>query len=258
MQATSVPSMPANTPRSVPEDLVAGEPVADGSLAIFDLDRTLHAGSGLGVLARLAFRRRLIGPGRMARSLIHDVIFQQRGSTDGQISSIAEMALEMAEGVDLAEMEPVIDAAAEQIAQSVRPAMRLLLENHLLAGHYCVLLSASPHQLVERVADLLRVHRGIGTVIDADDGVLTGSIVPPLCYGPGKLERLEHSLGWTPEAPTTNGETLWDHGSTHTYAYADSMSDLPLLESVDSPVVVSPDRPLRKLAEVREWPVIDF
>lgn len=218
------------------------------SLAIFDLDRTLHAGSGLGVLARLAFRRRLIGADRLVRSVLHDVLFRRRGSTDDQISSIAELALEMAGGTALEDLGPIVEAAAEQIACSARPAMKLLVESHLEAGHFCVLLSASPHPLVEQIAAHLGIQRGIGTVIEADSGVLTGKIIPPMCYGSGKLERLDQDLGWRGDA---------EHG-TFTYAYADSLSDLPLLDSVKSPVVVSPDRRLRRLATDRDWPVIDF
>lgn len=219
----------------------------NGSMAIFDLDRTLHAGSGLGVLARLAFRQKLIGPGRLAHSLLHDVVFRQRGSTDGQIGSIAELALEMAEGVRLDELAPVVSEAARSIAHSIRPAMALLLGNHLRAGHYCVVLSASPQPLVEEIARLLGAHRGIGTVIEADAGVLTGSIIQPMCYGQGKLQRLASALSWT-----------GGNGDVHSYAYADSVSDLPLLESVDSPVVISPDRALRAVARSRDWPVLDL
>jgi HAD superfamily hydrolase (TIGR01490 family) len=226
----------------------SSDPVAGGALAIFDLDRTLHAGSGLGVLARLAFRRRLIGPERLVRSLLHDVVFRRRGSTDGHINSIAELALDMAGGTSLLDLEPVVAAAATSIASSVRPGMRLLLDSHLLAGHRCVLLSASPQPLVEQVAWLLGVQQGIGTVIEHDGGILTGRIVQPMCYGEGKLERLDQVIGW--RGHRSDG--------VFSYAYADSMSDLPLLESVSAPVVIAPDRKLRKLASERDWPVIDF
>jgi phosphoserine phosphatase len=39
------------------------------------------------------------------------------------------------------------------------------------------------------------------------------------------------------------------------YAYADSLSDLPMLESVGHPVVVNPDPRLRRVARERRWPV---
>lgn len=241
--------------------------VTPGPLAIFDLDRTLHSGSGLGVLARHAFRSRLIGPHRMVRSLVHDLVFRKRGSTDDHINSIAELALDMAGGVTLTELDPVVRATAEEIALSVRPPMRALLDLHRDAGHYSVLLSASPQVLVEQIADLLEIDRGIGTIIGADEGVLTGSIVPPMCYGPGKIERLVEVVGWPTEDHLRTTNTTKRTGSLdnlssptdgpYTYAYADSMSDLPLLEAVHAPFVVAPDRRLRQLAADRSWPILD-
>ena len=41
-------------------------------------------------------------------------------------------------------------------------------------------------------------------------------------------------------------------------AYSDSHSDLPLLEAVGHPVVVNPDRGLRREAERRGWPIRVF
>jgi phosphoserine phosphatase len=42
------------------------------------------------------------------------------------------------------------------------------------------------------------------------------------------------------------------------YAYADSISDLPMLEAVGRPVAVNPDRRLRSAAEERGWQVRDW
>ena len=41
-------------------------------------------------------------------------------------------------------------------------------------------------------------------------------------------------------------------------AYSDSHTDLPFLEVVGHPVVVNPDRALRRIAAEREWPVLEF
>lgn len=42
------------------------------------------------------------------------------------------------------------------------------------------------------------------------------------------------------------------------YGYSDSITDLPLLETVGNPRVVNPDRALRRIATVRGWPVLSF
>ena len=42
------------------------------------------------------------------------------------------------------------------------------------------------------------------------------------------------------------------------FAYSDSITDLPMLEAVGHPNAVNPDKALRKAAAERGWPVLDF
>ena len=42
------------------------------------------------------------------------------------------------------------------------------------------------------------------------------------------------------------------------FAYSDSVTDVPMLEAVGHPVAVNPDRELRHIAEEREWEIRDF
>ena len=42
------------------------------------------------------------------------------------------------------------------------------------------------------------------------------------------------------------------------YAYSDSITDLPMLEAVGHPYAVNPDRGLRREAANRGWPVLVF
>ena len=42
------------------------------------------------------------------------------------------------------------------------------------------------------------------------------------------------------------------------FAYSDSITDLPMLEAVGNPVVVNPEKELRAVAEEREWPMLEF
>ena len=42
------------------------------------------------------------------------------------------------------------------------------------------------------------------------------------------------------------------------YAYSDSVTDLPMLEAVGHPIAVNPDHALRREAERRGWQIRDF
>ena len=42
------------------------------------------------------------------------------------------------------------------------------------------------------------------------------------------------------------------------FAYSDSITDLPMLEAVGHPVAVNPDRELRAIAAERDWQTLEF
>jgi hypothetical protein len=49
-----------------------------------------------------------------------------------------------------------------------------------------------------------------------------------------------------------------DYDLSKSYAYTDSVTDLPMLEIVGHPTAVNPDADLRRIASERGWPVVDF
>ena len=42
---------------------------------------------------------------------------------------------------------------------------------------------------------------------------------------------------------------------TGSYFYSDSINDLPLLEIVDTPIVIDPDEKLHEVATKRDWEI---
>jgi phosphoserine phosphatase len=78
------------------------------------------------------------------------------------------------------------------------------------------------------------------------DGRFTGDLeIPPLVG--------EARASWLRDYADENGIDL-----ERSYGYADSMSDLPLLEAVGIPVAVNPDVALHRLARARKWPVEEW
>jgi phosphoserine phosphatase len=70
--------------------------------------------------------------------------------------------------------------------------------------------------------------------------------VPPFCFGPYKVQRTKEFL-------ETAG---WEVDFASSFAYADTIYDVPLLESVGNPVAVCPDEELLAHARQRGWPVM--
>ena len=76
-----------------------------------------------------------------------------------------------------------------------------------------------------------------------------GRIAGIPCFHEGKVKRLD---AWLAD----RGESLSEFAES--YFYGDSQSDVPLLEKVTNPVVVSPDDGLAQLARERGWPIISL
>lgn len=211
-------------------------------VALFDLDRTLLRGSSLVALGRALLDAGVVPRRTIAGAAVRDLAYRRRGATDRQVARVRDQALAAVAGVRRDDLLDVAHRVVPHLVRSVSPAARSLVERHQQAGDFCVVLSASPQELVEALAHRLGIPRGIGTRGEVRDGVLTGRLDGPFCYGAGKLARLSLALG--------------EVDLPRAWAYADSASDLPVLRSSGHPVAVNPDRTLAREAAVRGWPVL--
>ena len=212
------------------------------AVAIFDLDRTLLPGSSLMELGRALADRRVIRRTTVARHALKAAVFARRGLPDARIGRLRESLLAAAADRDQEQLVSIAREVGPDIASTAHPAARWLVDRHRAAGDVCVVLSASPQELVEVVGAALGADRAVGTRTEVVDGRLTGRLDGPFCHGPGKLERLQAELGPVDLAGAA--------------AYADSGSDLPLLRACGHPVAVNPDRRLRQAAASAGWPVL--
>jgi len=219
-------------------------PPATGTLAIFDLDRTLLPGSSLLALGRAMAGAGLVPRRRLAGAVLQEARYKRRGIADGQVADLREEALAHIAGLRRAPLVELARVVAAELAGQVTPGARLVLDRHLAAGDFVVVLSASPQELVEALVPALGAHRGVGTRAECAGGVFTGRLDGPFCYGAGKIERLVADIGRV------------DLDGAH--AYADSASDLPLLRACGHPVAVNPDRELARVARREAWPVLRF
>src|SRR6201995_6132435 len=100
---------------------------------------------------------------------------------------------------------------------------------HQDAGRPTFIVSAAGNDVVETLATVLGMEGGIGTRYEVDaEGNFTGRLDGPFVYGPGKATAME---GYAREH---------DIDLASSYAYSDSLSDLPMLRAVGNPVPVTP------------------
>ena len=123
--------------------------------------------------------------------------------------------------------------AEHYVQPLVRPDIMARLRDHQAAGQRVIVVSGTPAPLLTAIGRQLGVEETVGTPLVLRAGRYTGACELPVCQGAGKLSRLEAYL-------RGSDDILW----AQSYAYADSITDLPLLERVGHPVAVYPDSQL--------------
>jgi HAD superfamily hydrolase (TIGR01490 family) len=119
------------------------------------------------------------------------------------------------------------------------------VSGHREAGRDVIVVSASGHEVVDPIAALLGADTVIATQMVIADGRYTGDFAF-YAYREAKAVRIRRLAA-------ERGYELAD-----SYAYSDSITDLPMLEAVGHPTAVNPDRALRRAAIQRGWPVLSF
>ena len=216
------------------------------SAAFFDLDRTLISGSSAFVLGIAAWRGKLVPTSQFARDAISALSFALSGADDDTSIGVRDRILGAVTGVRIDDLVALNTDIVPRLIDRVRPESHRLIEQHRQAGRATYIVSASPIELVEPLAQALGMTAGIGTRSRIVDGRYTGELDGPFCYGEGKVE----AIAAIAAAEGFDLDRCW--------AYSDSASDLPMLRAVGHPVAVNPDARLEREAAAEGWPVVVF
>lgn len=123
----------------------------------------------------------------------------------------------------------------EKVIKEVRKAKK--------EGYHTVLLSGFYQQLLECIAYYIGIDKTLGTTLHYKDGIIQEKKPLSIRTGKCKVTRIKEEF---PDADFKNS-----------LSYADSISDLELMELVGNPVAVSPDETLNAIAVEREWRIIE-
>ncbi len=213
-----------------------------GPAAFFDLDRTLLRRSSALALAPTFRERGLISRRQMARAAVWQLMFMLRGASADTVKRAAEGGLLVLRGYSPKEMQSLVVDSMERVLKPLVYAESLdLVELHRGRGEPVYIVSATLQEIVQVIADDLGFDGALGTIVEVENGKYTGRATRSL-HAENKA-RCIRELGYDLDAST---------------AYSDSHTDLPFLEAVGHPVVVNPDRKLRRIAAERGWPVLEF
>jgi HAD superfamily hydrolase (TIGR01490 family) len=215
--------------------------------AFFDLDRTLMAGSSGLHFGKAAYRGGIVSRRQLASWALDNLRFRLRGASDEATERVLEQVKQLLTGVPARDLERLAPDVLAGVLPRIYPQMLDEVRAHQDAGRLTAIVSAAGSGLVEPLAHVLAMDAGIGTRYAIDEaGQMTGDLEGPFMYGQGKAEAIR-------QFAATHEVDLAD-----SWAYSDSLSDLPMLEAVGNPVVVNADEGLTRVAAERGWRVMRF
>ncbi|MBI4446002.1 MAG: HAD family hydrolase [Acidobacteria bacterium] len=124
-------------------------------------------------------------------------------------------------------------------------ALARILE-HRRNGDHVVLITGSLQPIIEPLAKRVGAAQLIAARLEQANGAFTGRLETGVIAGEVKGQIVR-------QVAMEQGLQL-----SHSYAYADSLDDVPMLEQVGHPTVINPRGRLKKLAIQRQWDILHW
>ena len=212
-------------------------------VAFFDLDDTLLEVNSGRALIKMALELGFLRKRDLALSFWYSILHKLNLAHSTRIVKRIALWLKGLEEKTFRELSETLceNLLFDNISQSILKE----LEYHRSRNANIVLLSAALPYICKPIAAKLKVDELICSSLEVIDGLFTGLPDGILVFGNEKGKRLK-------EYCMKNGYSL-----EHSYCYADSYSDKPMMEITGNPVAVRPDRRLGNVARKRGWRVIN-
>lgn len=227
--------MPEEQPATSPRPVVA----------FFDVDNTLMRGASIFHVGREAWVQGMVGWRDLMRFAWQQRRFTKVGENHHHMASARERALGIIAGHHEHKVREIGEAIwEERLAPRMWPETVALAHEHLAKGHQVWLVSATPTEVGQIIAEKLGLTGAIGTDVEKVDGHYTGRLQGTVMHGEQKAvaaRALAAEIGADLDA---------------SWAYSDSRNDIPLLELVGNRIAVNPDSGLARYAAENGWPTM--
>lgn len=215
------------------------------ALAIFDLDNTLIAGDS----------DHLWGEFLVEKNIVDAELFKQKNDefyqdyVDGKLDIYKYIEFSLA---PLAEndIETLNALHKEFMDERIRPIMlnkaKALIEKHRKTGDTLLVITATNRFVTEPIVKEFGIEDLLAIELEQVAGRYTGKSTGVPSFKEGKVTRLQDWLNAT------------QHSLEGSFFYSDSHNDIPLLELVETPIVVDGDDQLLAHAATKSWQCISL
>lgn len=216
-------------------------------LALFDLDNTLLAGDSDHAWGEFVIEQGLVDA--QSHRAANDEFYQRYLEGRLDIHAYVKFTLSPILGLDSNQRQELHQQFMHQVVTPlILESGRELVRQHQEANDRCVMITATNSFITAPIATEFGIETLLATDLEITEGRLTGNIQGIPCYQQGKVDKLQQWL--------ENEMVNYDLGNA--CFYTDSINDLPLMESVGTPIAVDPDEQLASVATKNNWQVISL
>ena len=164
-----------------------------------------------------------------SRKVFNDLFFKRyKGETEDRLRFFADELFETV------------------LKPAVFPGTFELIEKSRSLGLRQIVVTGALDFSVDPLMKYLGIETYVSNRLEFVNGIATGRLLPPVFAAATKAS-------WIRNFAEQEGINLSD-----SYAYTDSMSDLPMLSIVGHPAAVNPDMRLRQTALHHDWPILNL
>ena len=208
-------------------------------VAFFDLDHTiLNINSGEALLRR-AYKNGLLSTWKLIHTYYLTILYKLHLLDPLKI--IEKLSSWLAQST----VNDLENLCKEVVEKDLIPAIRrdiiMEIKMHKVQGAQLVILSSALSSICLPMAKHLDMDAVICSELEVVNQHFTGRTKAGFCFKHEKLNRMNQYL-------FANNFSAED-----SFYYADSIDDLPVLQSVGHAICISPDKRLEKIAEQRNW-----
>ena len=184
----------------------------------------------------------------LAGFVFKQVRFRVGGEQADDMANARESALAFVAGKHADELRQLgAEIYDAHLADRIWPGTLALAREHLAAGQRVWLVTATPEELAQLMAERLGLTGALGTRAEKTaGGIYTGRLIDQVLHNTAKADAVL-------TLAAAEGLDL-----SRCTAYSDSINDLPMLAIVGRAVAVNPDSALRAEAKLRGWEMRDF
>lgn len=210
-----------------------------------DMDRTLLTDYSLSILISDLKSRGMINGVDKIRGMAWFALYKMNIMTD--VAKALEILLISFKGWHKCQMVDYIEQLVDlKLNTIIDYPLWDFIQGRSTTNTQFILITSSFDMIANAVAHRLGIRNVIASRISIEDDYVTGRINGDCITGPAREKAMQDYIA----------NLKYSCKFITTY-YADHCSDIPILEWVDRPYAVNPDRRLRQYAMERDWPIFE-